>query len=338
MSEVSIINEEKNYFIVPDTTAPVITLVGNHTIIHDLEAIYTDAGATAFDNVDGNITTSISVVNTVNTAIVGQYTVTYNVSDAAGNAAVPVTRTVNVVDTTVPVITLEGDAVVTIEVDAIYTDAGATAFDNVDGNITTSISVVNTVNTAIVGQYTVTYNVSDAAGNAAVEVTRTVTVQDTTAPVITLTGDASITLEVGATYSEEGATVTDNYDSNLTVVVGGDTVDTTTVGTYTVTYNVSDAAGNAATEVTRTVIVEPTLSIPEIDDKEMISIYPNPVKEYIIINSSEKTSTQIFDINGKLIRTTYEKKTDLSDLESGVYLLRIIMQSGRVHHKKIIKE
>ena len=70
----------------------------------------------------------------------------------------------------------------------------------------------------------------------------------------------------------------------------------------------------------------------------MISIYPNPVKEYIIINSSEKISTQIFDINGKLIRTTYEKKTDLSDLESGIYLLRIIMQSGRVHHKKIIKE
>ena len=88
-----------DYFIVPDTIAPVITLVGNHTIIHDLEAIYTDAGATAFDNVDGNITTSVSVVNTVNTAIVGQYTVTYNVNDAAGNAAVEVTRTVNVVDT-----------------------------------------------------------------------------------------------------------------------------------------------------------------------------------------------------------------------------------------------
>ena len=89
------------------------------------------------------------------------------------------TRTVNVVDTTVPVITLEGDAIVTIEVDAIYTDDGATALDNYDGDITTSISVVNPVDTAIVGEYTVTYDVSDAAGNAAVQVTRTVNVVET---------------------------------------------------------------------------------------------------------------------------------------------------------------
>ena len=56
-----------------------------------------------------------------------------------------------------------------------------------------------------VGQYTVTYNVSDDAGNAASEVTRTVNVTDTTAPVITLVGDAEITVEVGSTYTDLGS-------------------------------------------------------------------------------------------------------------------------------------
>ena len=50
---------------------------------------------------------------------------------------------------------------------------GATALDNFDGDITSSIVEVSTVDNPIVGTYTVTYNVTDANGNAAVEVTRT---------------------------------------------------------------------------------------------------------------------------------------------------------------------
>uniref|UniRef100_UPI0025CC9ACC T9SS type B sorting domain-containing protein n=1 Tax=Polaribacter sp. TaxID=1920175 RepID=UPI0025CC9ACC len=104
------------------------------------------------------------------------YTVTYNVSDANGNAADEVVRTVNVVDTTIPVITLTGDATVIVEVGDTYTDAGATATDNYDGDLTASIITVNPVDTDTVGTYTVTYNVSDANGNAADEVVRTVNV------------------------------------------------------------------------------------------------------------------------------------------------------------------
>ena len=100
-------------------------------------------------------------------------------SDSNGNAALQVTRTVSVVDTTVPVITLTGEFTVTTEVGATYTEQGATADDNYDGDITSSIVEVSTVDTAIVGTYTVTYNVSDSNGNAAAEVTRTVTVEET---------------------------------------------------------------------------------------------------------------------------------------------------------------
>ena len=65
-------------------------------------------GATATDTYDGDITSSIVTISNVDTAIVGNYTVTYDVADANGNAAITVTRTVNVVDTTLPVITLIG--------------------------------------------------------------------------------------------------------------------------------------------------------------------------------------------------------------------------------------
>ena len=131
-------------------------------------------------------------VNTVDASTVGTYTVTYDVSDANNNDAVQVIRTVNIVDTHTTSNYLIGDATVSIEVGSTYTDTGATASDNYDGDITSSIVTVNPVDTDVVGQYTVTYNVSDANNNAAVEVTRTVNVVDTTIPVITLVGDATV--------------------------------------------------------------------------------------------------------------------------------------------------
>ncbi|WP_282144202.1 beta strand repeat-containing protein, partial [Cellulophaga baltica] len=246
----------------PDTTAPVITRNGPASIILTVGDTYADQGATALDDVDGDITADIVVVSPVNKDVVGTYTVTYNVSDAAGNAATEVIRTVtvtNAVDTTAPVITRNGPATITLTVGDTYNDAGATALDNVDGDITADIVIDNTVNKDVVGTYTVTYNVSDAAGNAATEVIRTVTVTnapDTTAPVITRNGPATITLTVGDTYNDAGATALDNVDGDITAdIVVVSPVNKDVVGTYTVTYNVSDDAGNAATEVIRTVTV-----------------------------------------------------------------------------------
>ena len=87
-----------------DTTAPVITLLGDDTVTVEVGSVYTDAGATAIDNYDGDISSSIVTVNPVDTNTVGTYIITYNVSDVSGNVALEVTRTVNVVDTTLPVL------------------------------------------------------------------------------------------------------------------------------------------------------------------------------------------------------------------------------------------
>ena len=253
--------------VTADVTVPVITLLGDATVSLELGSSYTDAGATAVDNIDGTITSNIATVNTVDVNTVGTYSVTYDVSDQAGNTATQVTRTVNITaDVTVPVITLLGDATVSLELGSSYTDAGATAVDNIDGTITSSIVTVNPVNVNAVGTYTVTYNVDDAAGNAATQVTRTVTITaDVTVPVITLVGDATVSLELGSTYTDAGATAVDNIDGTITSNIATvNTVDVNTVGTYSVTYNVSDAAGNSATQVTRTVTITADVTVPVI--------------------------------------------------------------------------
>jgi trimeric autotransporter adhesin len=65
---------------------------------------YTDAGASATDNADGDLTASIVTSGTVDTSVTGIYHITYNVTDAAGNPATQVTRTVNV--TNIPTTTI----------------------------------------------------------------------------------------------------------------------------------------------------------------------------------------------------------------------------------------
>jgi hypothetical protein len=87
-----------------DVNGPVIGVLGEHPISVECGTPYTDAGATATDNKDGDLTASITVQNNVNPAVPGAYTVVYTVSDAAGNTTTA-TRTVNVVDTTAPVLT-----------------------------------------------------------------------------------------------------------------------------------------------------------------------------------------------------------------------------------------
>ena len=79
---------------------------------------------------------------------------------------------------------------------------------------------------------------------------------DKEAPVITLKGNSTVTIKVGATYKDAGATATDNKDGDLTSkIVTTGKVDTSKAGKYTITYTVEDAAKNKATK-TRTVIVE----------------------------------------------------------------------------------
>ncbi|BES66402.1 hypothetical protein SANA_28410 [Gottschalkiaceae bacterium SANA] len=250
---------------VVDTTIPVLSLKGQLSVDVEVHTSYTDAGASATDNYDDDtaISATITSTNDINLDKVGPYTVTYGVTDINGNAAKPITRTVNVVDTTVPVIIVEGDNPVDTEVHLPYVDAGATARDNYDGAsaITAAIQASDNLNLHIVGPYTVTYQVTDLNNNIAQAKTRTVNVVDTTKPILSLNGFPSVDVEVHGTYQDAGASASDNYDDDALLtakIVASDNIKLDTVAPYSVTYKVSDMASNAAVSIKRVVNVVDT--------------------------------------------------------------------------------
>jgi hypothetical protein len=268
-----------------DSVPPVITLIGNKDTTIKTGTAWTEPGYTASDNIDLNITGSVVVSGTVNTALTGSYTISYNVSDKAGNAAATQTRKVTVVkstggpDVTPPVITLKGKNPDTVKVGpGTYTDPGCTATDDVNGDITAGVVVTELynkplpINTGSAGTYVLVYTVSDTANNKA-SATRYVYIvgvsTDLIPPVINLIGAAACSVTVGKTYTDPGATATDDVDGiitnkikdTLTTAAGVGALMTTftnTAGSYKLTYTVSDAAGNQATPKIRTILVQDT--------------------------------------------------------------------------------
>ena len=241
-----------------DTTAPVITILGSNPVQVEAGTTYTDAQATANDNYNGDLTSDIVASSTVNTAVIGDYSVTYTVVDTSGNGATS-TRIVNVRDTIAPVLTLLGDNPMTVNVGTEFTDPGATTTDSFDTGVTNeSIHETGSVDSSKIGSYILTYTVSDTSGNTSSS-TRTVNVVDTTAPVITVLGSNPVQVEAGTTYTDAQATSTDNYDGEITSkIVASSTVNTAATGTYEVVYTVKDSSGNEASS-TRTVTVADTL-------------------------------------------------------------------------------
>jgi hypothetical protein len=195
----------------PDTLPPVITVNGSNPATVELGGSYSDAGATANDAIDGSVPVTSS--GSVDTNTVGSYTITYTATDNSGNSATA-SRTVNVVDTTAPSVTVTGDNPATSELGAAYDDAGATA---TDASGTVEVVTTGTVDTSKVGEYTLTYTATDASGNAGTA-TRTVNVTDTTAPVFT----SSSTFTVDENVTSIGPVTADDADT-VTFTIGATT-------------------------------------------------------------------------------------------------------------------
>ena len=324
---------------VVDTTKPVIALLGDNPQTVEFGTTYTELNATATDEVDDDDELTRRIVidaNAVDTGTVGNYTVTYTVSDKATNAATPVLRMVTVTDTAAPDITApaayttEATATLTplgrthygtatsTDREAMITDDAPLAFSVGVHTITWTATDTNTLfstaaqtititdttkpdiaapgnitkeatgpttpvtvglatatdlvtdpviitrtpeaNEFAVGTHTITWKADDGNGNI-ITAEQTITITDTTKPVIALLGDNPQTVEFGSIYNDPGATATDAVDDNdelTTQIAAASTVNTGTVGDYTVTYTVSDKATNAATPVIRMVTVTDT--------------------------------------------------------------------------------
>lgn len=217
-------------------TEPLTLVYGKDT--------YQEAGATA--TADGK-NVDVTISGDVDMSKLGTYEITYKAKHLW--LSKKATRQVTVVDATAPVITLlEVPGQLTLPGEE-YVEEGFTAIDDYDGDITANVTT-RTENDIVY------YTVSDSSGNETT-VQRTIERTDVTAPVITLKGDASITIKAGTAFTEPGYTATDNVDGDLTanVTITG-SVNIYRADTYKLTYTVADAYGNTAT-AERTVTVEP---------------------------------------------------------------------------------
>ncbi|MDE2071637.1 MAG: DUF5011 domain-containing protein [Patescibacteria group bacterium] len=159
-----------------DTTKPAIDAHANSfnneaTSSSGVSVVYT--APTAHDNIDADFAASCTPA-TRSLFALGSTTVNCTAQDAAGNSATSTSFVVGVVDTTGPVITLNGSASTTVSFGSTFSDPGATATDAVDGAV--SVSTSGSVDTGTAGDYILTYSAQDSRGNASSTI-RTVTVQ-----------------------------------------------------------------------------------------------------------------------------------------------------------------
>jgi autotransporter-associated beta strand protein len=252
-----------NTVVVADTAAPVVTLLGLTPLTNECHSPFIDPGATALDNCAGVV--SVTTNGSVNPNSVGVYTIDYVASDPSGNTATN-TRTVYVVDTTAPAITLLGANPLTVECHAGFTDPGATALDACAGAV--SVATSGSVNADSPGTYTLTYTADDGNGNTN-SMTRTVSVQDTTPPAIvyyftnlTLSASSSNCQALlpdltGTNY----IIAVDSCSSSVTVTQNPPANTVLSLGTNVVVLTAFDPSGNAANSTNTVVVVDTTAPV-----------------------------------------------------------------------------
>ncbi|MFL5345128.1 MAG: immunoglobulin-like domain-containing protein [Hyalangium sp.] len=248
---------------VTDNVPPTMTLVQpvNQSLECTKGATYTDPGYSASDVCEGPLPqSSITTTGTVNMGASNTYTLSYQAKDISGNLSPLLYRTVTVADTLPPVMTRLGAEVMTKECGTSYVEQGVTASDQCDGNLSSRVTRTGAVNISAVGDYLLRFNVKDAAGHSAAEVTRTVSVRDSLQPTVTLNTPTSQTVECGSTYVDPSATATDKCVGTLPATVNTSNLDMGVPGNYTLNYKATDPSGNTGVSANRTVTVSDTLA------------------------------------------------------------------------------
>lgn len=242
-------NDKQNVTII-DSTAPVVTAPG------DVSAEATGE-TTAVKIGTASATDAVGVVSLSNDAPaefpIGTTVVTWTATDGKGNAGTA-TQNVVVEDTTAPVVTAPADATAEATgTDTVVDIGSATATDAVGvTSLTSDAPAVFPVGTTVV-----TWTATDAEGNTGTAI-QNVTVEDTTAPVVTAPANVSGIEATGTNTIVEIGTATAT-DAVGVKTLTSDAPASFPVGTTVVTWTATDAAGNAGT-ATHTVTVEDTIA------------------------------------------------------------------------------
>ncbi|HVM48482.1 MAG TPA: immunoglobulin-like domain-containing protein [Candidatus Acidoferrum sp.] len=248
-----------------DTAPPLITLNGSNTVQLIIGSTYTELGANALDTCAGS-SLPVIINGSVNTAVAGEYDITYSAVTGAGTPG-SATRAVDVVDPTLRNLVITPPSV------APQCGSNVTFTSSVNGlppityqwydNQTNAIPGATNASFILVAPEDVsigTYTL--IAQNAYSSLTNIATVTSalhTAPPVMALNGISPVTLTLNSPYLDAGATAYDLCAQASLSVTSNSTVNTSVAGTYTVTYSAITADGTPGT-LTRTVYVTSTPS------------------------------------------------------------------------------
>ncbi|RYE17530.1 MAG: DUF5011 domain-containing protein, partial [Sphingobacteriales bacterium] len=283
------------YVRVVDTIIPTMTLVGNASLTQEVGTPYTDADVVVKDNYtsEADLRSNLTIQNNVDANTVGSYSVVYTLKDPNTGRSITLTRTVDVVDTQKPVITLVGDTAIVLDVFQTLNDQGVKISDNYDKNLNYTAggsfySNFPNGKATLLGNFQVVYTVTDASGNTST-ITRSVKVVDREAPVSVLAGDPTTSVCRWAPYTDAGQIGTDNYDKTTDLIVTPEgsilTKGTDLEGVYTIRYKIEDKSGNVSYSKYRFVYVRNPYEFPcatatsigeQVSIEKLVKVYPNP--------------------------------------------------------------
>ncbi|WP_239257306.1 immunoglobulin-like domain-containing protein [Listeria ilorinensis] len=269
----------------------------------------------ASDKEDGDLTSKLQVTGQVDPQKIGDYLLTYTVEDSQHNQTT-FKRTVHVVSNEKPVITGEKES--SIKVGTTFDPMSTMhASDKEDGDLTKQLTVSGQVDPMVVGDYTLTYHVTDSDDNTAT-FTRLVHVLSNDAPVIL--GEPEVRLNPGSPFDPlDKMAASDKEDGDLTaqLKVLDNPVNTKVPGTYEVKYQVTDSDDNTTT-FTKTVIVT---EAPVIAGVKEIRVNPNspfdPMREMTASDKEDGDLTAKLKVLDNPVNTkvpgTYEVKYQVTD-------------------------
>ncbi|MFZ4799782.1 MAG: immunoglobulin-like domain-containing protein, partial [Bacteroidia bacterium] len=251
-----------NISIQKDDVKPVISFIANvsgnlpNIVRTEINKLFVDPWVTATDNIEGDISSRVQTISTLDTANIGIYSIKYFVTDYSGNTSDTLYRTVIVeLNSTGPVLVLTPPLIYTVEVGINPIEPGFTALDNNGNNINQNVITTTNLNINKVGDYTRTYSITDAF-NFNKTAVRQIRVRDTTKPVL---AKRFTTLcynhQINTAFNPLAIiTATDNYDKTLSIMFSSG-VNPNVIGQYFVVYNITDSSGNVANTLTLTICV-----------------------------------------------------------------------------------
>lgn len=367
-------NFEKSYgyvradYLDVENTQPSITAIDLEIEINSKFDLL--KGVSASDKEDGDLTRKMEYVDNIDITKPGTYQVTYTVED---ESRFSVSKTVNVVVTGVPEPIITANDIEVSQYTEYNAKQYATATDVVDGNITENIKIIeDTVNINVVGEYKVTYTVTNSY-NKTVTKTIKVTVVENAKPVI-IVEDKEILLNSDFDKMK-GVIATDKEDGNITsnIVIESDNIDITKVGKYQITYKVTDKANQTVTKTINISVVEDVLEkkdslfyfnyLKENNNKLEIKGYhaikginndlATPLTYKLVYENISTGSTYSQDLTritdkAEMTRPVYSSdgydytyswfkgNIDIKDIPDGDYVMYIVTESSKYYAKTIV--